>query len=204
MNFSPIASVCALTLLASPLSAKNHFVAEVAGGLSNQSALDATISGGSSMQLTLGVGGRLRGLAPAFYGIARIGMAGMTAQGAPRHGLPTTNIIDSHWAIGGRIYVPIVPRLRLLGQAAVGMTAMQVSTKIGGRPMFKGVVEHLALFPSIGLQYRATGHISVGISTEWTLYPADNPNDFLASTISAHSKDSGGPDSGHVTFAVHF
>jgi len=204
MNVFPLAIMCTLCLLPSVSQAQNHFVAELGGGLSDGSNLAAETSSGGSVQATLGFGGRLRGLSPAFYGIARIGAATNSAQGAPRYGLPTATISDTHWAIGARVYIPIIPRLRVLTQAVVGMSVTDVSTRLGKQTMFEGAVAHLALFPSIGLQYRVNGQLSLGFSTEWTIYPADSPNEFVGSTIFARSLDTHGPDSGHATLTVHF
>ena len=204
MNAHLLVLTGVLFLVPTPGDAENHFVAEVAGGMTTIPGIDAPVDAGSTLTGTLGIGGRFRGFKPAFYAVVRWGRSGLSAQGPDHFGRPSAQAEYNHWGIGARVYVPIVSRLRLLGQFTIGQNRVRVSVNQDQSILMEDVAEHFAVFPLAGIQFRISDHLSFGVVGEWSLYPDSDPNQFLAASIGTTATEEASTFSSLATFTVHF
>ena len=115
-----VLTLAGLCLVSSAARAENHFLAELGGGLASPLDAGDETDFGPGLGLTLGVGGRLKGLTPAWYLVGRLGYAGATAQGPARFGGATLERSAWEVALGGRMYLSLVSRLRLVTELAYG------------------------------------------------------------------------------------
>jgi hypothetical protein len=153
-----------------PASAENHFLAEVGGGLSAPLAGEGETDFGPGLGLTLGVGGRLKGLTPAWYLVGRLGYAGATAHGPARFG--GAELDRSAWelAAGGRMYLPLVQRLRLVTELAYGQVWETSTVTRPQHPTLEIEASPSVLIAFLGLQYRLTDHAALGAGADLGWY----------------------------------
>lgn len=151
-----------LGLMAAPAVAQNHFLLELEGGLSRPMGIDADSDFGSAYGGTFGFGGRIPGFAPAYYLIGRVAHSSYSFTGAPRLGAPAVDHGETEVAVGGRMYVPLTTRLRVVAQFALGETfgTTEIQSKSG--LTVSSETEFFTIFGALGLQFRLTNHFSLG------------------------------------------
>ncbi len=157
------APTCLALLCASTAQARNnHFLLELEGGVSAPAGVDAEAHSGGHFNGTLGVGGKIRGLSPAWYLVGRLGAGGFAFDGPARYGRAEVDKEQSEWAIGGRVYLPFHPRVRLMLQVAGGETFDSSVVSRDGHRSLLLETEIATLFTDAGLQLRFTENFSLG------------------------------------------
>lgn len=163
MSFVTRAAVLfALFFSAAPAAAQNHFLLELEGGLARPVGIDADSDVGSAFGGTFGFGGRIPGFAPAYYLIGRVAHSSYSFTGAPRLGAPAVDHGETEVAVGGRMYIPLTNRLRLVAQFALGETfgTTEIVPKSG--LTVTSETEFFTIFGALGAQFRLTDHFSLG------------------------------------------
>lgn len=155
--------VATVLLTAFPAAAENHFILELEGGLARPVGLDAESEIGSAYGGTFGFGGRIPGFAPAYYLIGRVARSSYNFTGASRIGSPSVAHSESEVAVGGRMYMPLTSRLRLVLQVALGETYGTTDvTRSGDLELKEHESEFFTLFGALGAQFRVTNDFSLG------------------------------------------
>lgn len=192
--------IAALALLfTTPVLAKgNHFILEVEGGLATPggSGMSADTETGRALALSFGFGGRFKGLSPAFYLVGRLGRSDYGFTGPPSDGLAHVDRSQREFGIGGRIYIPITKRMRLLGQVLIGEIADASQIDREGYRLQYIDDTMAAVFTEVGFQYRLTNNLSVGANVDYA-FLEDSQLD-LASTNAGLLQ----PDDGRMRVAV--
>jgi len=150
------------SLTAAPASAKragSHFLAELDGG-----AL-LTGNGGPALRVALGAGGKFKHFPARFYLLGQFAASSYTATAPPElsrwSGSEEGQFGDL--ALGPRMYLPIVGRLRLFVEGLIGATLASGSYFEQGLAPLRAY-EWLALAQvSAGLQWRVLYELSLGI-----------------------------------------
>jgi hypothetical protein len=144
-------TLIALTLaLPGVALADNHFLAELEAGLARPLGIDAESEIGSAYGGTFGFGGRIPGHDPAYYLVGRVAHSSFSFEGAPRVGAPTVEHGELEVAVGGRVYLPLTPRLRVLFQVALGETFGETEVLRDGERELLAETEAFTLFGEIG------------------------------------------------------
>ena len=164
-------SLLALFLASSPVMAENHFILEMNGGGASDIGVDAEVEAGPAYGATFGFGGTVPGQSPAYYAIARIGASAFNYSGAGSQP-PQVEHAQQEWAIGGRVYLPLTQRFRIMAQAAVGQTLDEatINNKDGTLSL---VIDSStwAIFTQAGMQFRVTDGFALGLAADLALYP---------------------------------
>jgi hypothetical protein len=171
-----------LCLFAPSAVAENHFIAELAGGLATPLASEGEADFGPGLGLTLGVGGRIKGLTPAWYLIGRLGHAGSTEHGPARFGGATVERSAWELAFGGRMYLPLVERLRLVTELAYGQVWETASVLRPRHPELSLEASPTTLLALLGLQYRLMNHLALGAGADLGWYLTGSETRDLAAT----------------------
>lgn len=145
-----------------PAFAQNHFILELEGGLARPVGLDADSEIGSAFGGTFGFGGRIPGFAPAYYLIGRVAHSSYDFTGASKVGSPDVAHGETEVAVGGRMYLPLTDRLRLVLQVALGETFGTTEIGRNGEVELSSDTEFFTLFGALGAQFRVTNHFSLG------------------------------------------
>jgi hypothetical protein len=151
-----------LFFTAAPAVAQNHFLLEVEGGLARPMGIDAESDVGSAFGGTFGFGGRIPGFAPAYYLIGRVAHSSYSFSGAARLGAPAVDHGETEVAVGGRMYIPLTTRLRLVAQFALGETFGTTKVQPKSGLSVTSDTEFFTLFGALGAQFRLTNHFSLG------------------------------------------
>lgn len=149
-------------LAALPAAADNHFILELEGGLARPVGLDAESDLGSAFAGTFGFGGRIPGFAPAYYLIGRVAHSSYEFTSASKVGAPQVAHGETEVAVGGRMYLPLTTRLRLLIQVALGETYGETELTRSGTVDLTAEQDFFTLFGALGAQFRVTDHFSLG------------------------------------------
>ena len=206
---SKLGSLFALLLVVGwvplPAQAGNHFLVEVSGGVSEPIGMDADTESGRTLTATLGFGGRFRGHAPAYYVVGRVGQSQVGLLGPPSSGRAHIDREQTEWAVGGRVYVPFFPRLRLLVELSLGEMEERSTVVRSGFRTLHMAEERFAVFAGSGLQFRLNDHFSLGAMANLAWMPSDNGTDLAASAAGIPDAD-GGAGRLHLgaTATVHF
>lgn len=169
------------TLFATPALANNHFLLEGEFGAAAPVGTDAKSDFGQSFGGTFGFGGRVKGFAPAYYLVGRISRAEFSFDGPADAGSAHVERCQTDWSIGGRAYLPLTERLRLMLQVGVGQIHDESEVSRDGlRPL---VVEATALAVSTqaGLQFRLNNTLSLGAAGDMAFLPDRDDIDKAAS-----------------------
>lgn len=170
--------------------AENHFLAEANGGLSTPLSSEGDVTLGPGLGATLGVGGRIKGFRPAWYLVGRLGYATATETGPGRYG--SAEIDRGAWelAVGGRVYLNLTERLRLLFEVDVGEVWETSTVHRVNHPDLAVEANPAALFAQSGLQYRLTDHFSLGAGADlgWYLWSSQT-RDLAATAAGIDSPD---------------
>ncbi|MGK0361082.1 MAG: hypothetical protein ACI9U2_003400 [Bradymonadia bacterium] len=201
--FALAGSLFALLLVASPAAAANHFLLEVEGGLARPVGLDAESEIGSAFSGTFGFGGRVPGFAPAYYLIGRVGHSSYSFVGAKRVGSPNVAHGETEVAVGGRMYVPLTPRLRLLAQFALGETFGSTEISRDGALELTADTEFFTLFGALGAQFRVTNNFSLGAIAD-VAYTPDRADYTVVKRAAGLEEDGVGRLRMGVTGTFHF
>lgn len=165
-------TLIALTLaLPGVALADNHFLAELEAGLARPLGIDAESEIGSAYGGTFGFGGRIPGHDPAYYLVGRVAHSSFSFEGAPRVGAPTVEHGELEVAVGGRVYLPLTPRLRVLFQVALGETFGETEVLRDGERELLAETEAFTLFGEIGAQFRLTDNFSLGAMADAAYVP---------------------------------
>jgi hypothetical protein len=156
--FAAIAAACC-AFAARAHAGGTHFLAELDAG--------ALLSGdgGPTASVALGAGGKLRGFAPRFYLLGTFGVGEYEA--APAADLATWAGSEtgtfSDLALGPRVYVPIIGRLRWFGEGLLGASYASATYVEPGLPAPLAAGEWLLLgVVATGLQWRFSTAIAAG------------------------------------------
>ncbi len=151
--------------------ADNHFLVELEAGLARPLGIDADSEIGSTLGGTFGFGGRIPGHDPAYYLVGRVAHSSFSFEGAPRVGSPDVQHGELEIAVGGRVYLPLTPRLRLLFQLALGETFGETEVLRDGERELLAETETFTLFGEVGAQFRLTDHFSLGTVADASYLP---------------------------------
>jgi hypothetical protein len=204
-NFRTASLSGVLILLFSGASfAENHFIFEMNGGAATDVGVEAEMEPGSSVGFTFGLGGRVPGQSPAYYAIARLGQSGFSYAGdgaAP----PKVEHSQQEWAVGGRVYLPITDRFRVLAQAGVGQTFDEATVNNkAGDPALVLESSTWAIFTQAGLQFRVTEGFAIGMAADLALYPDHEDRDLAARAASVGTIGQLGRAQVGLTGTFHF
>jgi hypothetical protein len=192
-------AVVAVLGVASTAQAENHFLLELEGGLNSPVGVEAEADEGYGGALTFGIGGRFRHSTPAMYLVARGGYSEVGSVGPARTGRAELDREQREYAFGGRIYLPITERLRVMLQVAAGQIFEDDVVQRDGHPTVRLDGEHFAVFGDAGLQLRLSNQFSVGGNVGLAWQPEDDGPD-LAS-LAAGIPDPDG-EHGRLRFGV--
>lgn len=187
-----------LLLLSSPAAADNHFILELEGGIATPMGIDAETEVGRAFAGTFGFGGRIPGFAPAYYAVGRVGHSRFGFTGPRSLGAAEVERDQLDWAVGGRMYLPLTQRLRVLAQVALGETYDEALVQRSGHRDLLVQSDTFAVFTEAGLQYRFTDHFSLGAVADLAWLPDHEEQDLAARTAGV---DDGG-DFGRARFAL--
>ncbi len=193
-----------LMLMTGASMAENHFIFEVTGGAATDAGVDAELEPGTAVGFTFGLGGRVPGQSPAYYAIARLGQAGFSYIG---EGSNPTSVEHSQqeWAIGGRVYLPITDRFRVVAQAGLGQTLDEATVNdTQGQPNAILDSSTWAVFTEAGLQYRVTEGFALGVAADLALYPDHEERDLAARAASVGTMGQLGRAQVGMTGTFHF
>ena len=180
----------AVTLIAGSAAAGNHFLLEFDGGLATPMGVDADTDAGAAWGGTFGVGGRIRGFAPAYYLVGTVGRSGYDFVGPPQYGNAHVERDQLDWSVGGRMYLPMSHRLRLMLQISAGETTDRaVVRRTGYRPL-EIETDVFTVQTAAGLQYRLSDNISLGAIGDFSFYP--DSEELKLATLSAGGADDDG------------
>lgn len=195
MNARPTSSLAWLCLAAALVrpaaaQAENHFIAEAAGGFITPLSSEGDVSVGPGIAATFGVGGRIKGFSPAWYLVGRLGYGSATETGPGRFG--TAALERGTWeaALGGRVYLNLTERLRLLAEVAVGEVWETSTVTRAHQPALELEANPAALFLQSGLQYRLTDHLALGLGGDlgWYVW-SDQTRDLAAAAAGIDARD---------------
>lgn len=192
-----LAGVC---LGAPAARAENHFLAELGGGLASPLDAGEETDFGPGLGLTLGVGGRLKGLTPAWYLVGRLGYADATAHGPARFGGATLERSAWELALGGRMYLPLVSRLRLVTEVAYGQVWETSTVARAQHPTLQLEASPSVLIALLGLQYRLTDTLALGGAADLGWYLTGSETRDLGAT--AAGLPAGDETRGRLRFVV--
>ena len=167
-------------LFASPALAQNHFLLEVTGSVAGEGDIGAENEQGRSLSGTFGFGGRVPGFAPAYYLVGRVGSTEMGYSGPQKFGGAQVYKDQADWAIGGRLYLPLTPRLRLMAQLSLGeIDEIAIVDRDSERPLRIEPRPRFAMFMDGGVQFRLNNSFSLGLVGDIAYHP-DADSDTVA------------------------
>ena len=183
------ASALASAARAEPSS--TFFIGEAWGGYSFGGAFPESPSGPTG-GLTLGFGGKPRGLPLRFYGIANLGFSRLdaTRSQAFDHATIARDVVA--WSFGLRTLAPIVGKLRLFADLTLGgfHVASQAILDEGAERLDSHDGSFL-ISMGIGLQYRPLVHLSLGARAEYAMPTGLETFDPLAEVAGFRSENAG-------------
>jgi hypothetical protein len=159
------------------------------GSVAGNGDVDAAAEQGRSLTGTFGFGGRVPGFAPAYYLIGRIGSTEMGYTGPANYGSAEVYQDQKDWAIGGRMYLPLSRRVRIMTQLSMGeIDEAATVERAGERPLFVDETR-FALFIDAGIQFRLNNKFSLGLVGDIAYHPDDG--DQLAARSAGVTKGDG-------------
>lgn len=189
--FTAVALGASMCLGPTTASADNHFILELGGGAAHPVGQDSDISAGFAGVMTLGVGGRIRGLAPTWYLVGRVGYADGEQTGPPEAGSATIDRSAWEAAGGGRMYFPLAERLRLVTEIDVGEVFESAKVARARHPSVSFETNPLAVFLLAGLQYRVSDGLALGggVDLAWYMSRTDAGRDVAATAAGIDPAD---------------
>jgi len=167
-------------LFTSPAVAQNHFLLEVTGSVAGEGDEGAENAQGRSLSGTFGFGGRVPGFAPAYYLIGRVGSTEMGYTGPQKFGGAEVYKDQADWAIGGRLYLPLSRRVRLMAQLALGeIDEIAIIERPGEQALSLHPSPRFAMFMDGGVQFRLNNGFSIGLVGDIAYHP-DADSDTVA------------------------
>ncbi len=166
--------------VASVAQAENHFLLELEGGLNSPVGVEAEGDEGYGGALTFGIGGRFRHSTPALYLVARGGYSEVGSLGPARTGGALLAREQREYAFGGRIYLPITERLRVMLQVAAGQIFEDAVITRDGHPTVRLEDDPFVVFGDAGLQLRLSNQFSVGGNIGLAWQPEDDGPDLAS------------------------
>jgi hypothetical protein len=170
----------AVLATASAARAENHFLLELEGGLNSPVGVEAEADDGYGGALTFGIGGRFRHSTPALYLVGRAGYGEVGSVGPARTGGASLDREQREYAFGGRIYLPITERLRVMLQVAAGQIFEDAIVRRDGHPEVRLEDDRFAVFGDAGLQLRLSNQLSVGGNVGLAWQPEDEGPDLAS------------------------
>ncbi len=169
-------------LFSSPALARNHFLLEVTGSVAGEGDVGAENQEGRSLSGTFGFGGRVPGFAPAYYLIGRVGSTELGYTGPKKFGAAEVYKDQADWAIGGRLYLPLSRRVRLMAQLALGeIDEIAVIARTGEQALSLHPRPRFAMFMDGGVQFRLNNNFSLGLVGDIAYHP-ESDSDTVART----------------------
>lgn len=147
---------------------------------------------GLAGHLTFGAGGKPRGWPLRFFGIARLGWAGLA--GDVDSGFERSRIKRDvfSYAFGLRVIAPIVGRLRFIADTTLGgMHVESQATLGGGAERIESDDGSFLVAFGLGLQYRMHYHFSIGVRMDIAMPTGLETFDALAEVAGADSREAG-------------
>lgn len=172
-----MAAISLVAASATPAAAGNHFLLELEGGMSTPLGVEADPDEGVGGTATFGLGGRIPGYAPAYYLVGRVGRGTLGHFGPPRFGRAHVSRTQSEYAVGGRVYLPITERFRVMLQVAAGQVFETATIERGAHDPLALEADRFALFGDGGVQYRITNHFSLGANLGLAWLPREDGPD---------------------------
>lgn len=160
-----------IAFAATPVLAENHFIVEGEFGGVAPIGVDANSEFGQSYGGTFGFGGRIKGFAPAYYLVGRVSHAEFSFNGPASSGAALVERCQNDFSIGGRMYLPVTDRLRLMLQ--VGFGEISDSSEVireGHRPLEVHSTT-FAMSTQAGLQFRLNNTLSLGAAGDMAFLP---------------------------------
>ena len=147
---------------------------------------------GLAGRLTLGAGGKFRGLPTRFYGIVSLGTASLTGTSGDALDRATTSRSWTSWSIGVRLLSPIAENLRVLGEVALGRAIVESQAVIRtGSDRYDVDDDALLVELAIGLQYRIALNFSIGARAELAIPTNLDEFDLVSEMAGGSSQDGG-------------
>lgn len=150
---------------AAPRDTGTHAIAELEGG--------ALLSGkgGPALRAALGIGGKWRGFPARFYLVGHFGASGYVAEPPESRAQEQSSEEGAFYdfALGPRVYWPIIGPLRLFVEALAGATLASANHVEYGRSSLSASEWLLLAQASAGLQWRLLYQLSVGARVSVTL-----------------------------------
>lgn len=184
--------LCAALLVAlgaTAARADNHFLLEGELGGAGAMGNDAEGELGLSYGGTFGFGGRVKGFAPAYYLVAHLASNEYGFTGPARAGSAEVDRTQVEYSIGGRIYLPLNERLRIVLQVGFGQVFDQSTLSRFGHEDLRLESDAFIVQTLGGLQYRLNDTLSLGGAADFAFMPDKEEIDAIARA--AGVKDAG-------------
>ncbi len=167
------------------------FIGEAWGGYSFAGAFPEDPSGPTG-GVTVGLGGRPRGLPIRFYGIASLGFSHLDATRREPfdHATVTRDVVA--WSFGLRTLAPLAAKLRVFADFAIGgFHVASAAVLDDGAERLESHDGSFLVSIGAGLQYRPLTHLSLGARAEFAIPTGLETFDPLAE-VSGFDSDAAG------------
>lgn len=147
---------------------------------------------GFGARLTLGLGGKFKGWPTRLYGIATITTASL--DGTIGSGIDRAETSRSwfSYSFGLRMLSPVARNLRFLADVSLGRVLVDsAATVLAGSERYKTQDDALLVEIGVGLQYRFTLNVSVGVRVDVAIPTNLDSFDLLGELAGAPSTDGG-------------
>ena len=155
--------------------------------------------------VTLGAGGKPKGMPLRFYGILNLGWAALETDQTSATERAVVRRDTFAWSAGLRIYVPIASRLRFFADVTFGGFAVETEALLGGgtERLTSDDGSFLVSFAA-GIQWRFTRWFSLGARIESLIPTGLDSFDPIAEAAGAASADAGIANYGFsLTATIH-
>jgi len=147
---------------------------------------------GLATRLTLGVGGKFRGWPTRIYGVFNLGHAALSGRIGSGVDAAETERSWTSWSFGLRLLSPIVRNLRFLGEISLGSGSVETDAVVlGGQERYRTEDDALLVELAIGLQYRVSLHVSVGVRADVDIATNLDAFDLATELAGGDSRESG-------------
>lgn len=203
---------CAVALLCAfgPSEARaegSHFIAEMNHGVGVPLGYEDGYDPGYAFGLTLGFGGKFKGNPTRVYLLGQFNTVNMTGERVhnQRRRVMERQVTDAN--MGVRLLWPVVPRLRVFVDMALGAAQVDSETTSPDLPVrlvLRDTDLDFAVFTALGAQYRFWYHGSIGVKTDFGFVFDDDDVDVVSEAISDSAQDRTGRMNVYVTGTLHF
>lgn len=167
------------------------FIGEAWGGYSFADAFPESPTGPTA-GVTVGLGGRPRGLPIRFYGIANLGFSRLDATRREPFDHATVTRDVFAWSFGLRTLAPLVDKLRVFADFAVGGFHVASAAVLDeGAERIESHDGSFLITIGVGLQYRPFANFSIGARAEMAIPTGLETFDPLAEVAGFNSDAAG-------------